>query len=229
MARKEKAESSMDSEAGMAERAGVADAEEEKAAPPLPEELRMELAESTAKYKKRQLIASVSLFIIGVAMLLPTLLPATRDSEALTKSDGGVSLLNFLRFGGAFFLFMWALVLFVVPHKATSRRRVLDAASQRPREVAWVYLESVGLLEQENVLALRPHLWLKDGTHAWYQVGEKTAQQVFSFYEDNCPWVSLGYDKKVRRRLRADPDSLARNPVRSREVKKSTISYLWRS
>lgn len=145
------------------------------------------------------------------------------------SEEKGLLLPDFLRYGGIALAALAVVALFMILGSASRRRRVLEAAALRPEEVARVYLEKIGLLRTGSPgLAPRPHIYLRDGTHAWFQVEGKTAREIFRFYGRDCPGVCLGYEPGVKRRLRADPQGLVREPVRSDKVKETRVTYLFR-
>ncbi len=197
-----------------------------KAGEILPIKVRRELEECIAKFRKRQLVALSLLFAAGVGMLLLTLLPAARNSETLTSSDRGITLISFLRYAGALIVALGVFGMFKVRRTARRRRLILDTLTQRPQELAWLYLEEISFFTPGGAFAVRPHLHLRDGTHAFFPVSRAAAEALFAVYEREFPWMCLGYEPGLRRRLRRDPDALAADPVRSRKSKKSVLRYI---
>lgn len=194
----------------------------------LPEELEADLRASVERFRKRQLVAASLLVLLSGAMMLAGLLSSGGYTEELAAGRRGLSLVGFLRIGGAAMLALGLIAVAVVLRRAAVRRRVLEAAVGRPQEVAWVFLESVGILDYggDSGLVLRPHLQLRDGTHAWFQVSKGRAREVFEFYERENPTVCLGYSRELRKRLKSDPEGLSLNPVRTREVKHSRVTFI---
>ncbi|WP_287154482.1 hypothetical protein [Candidatus Solincola tengchongensis] len=196
--------------------------------PPLPEGLAAELGASVGKFKTRQLVTSAFLFAAGATMLALSW-PAASGNWGTVEGEKGITLAQFFRYGGILLAVLALVAVAVIVSNATRRRKVLEAATGRPEEVAWVYLERILLPGMgESGLALRPHIQLRDGTHAWFQVNRSAAEEVLEFYERESPGVCLGYERGLRRRLRRDPEGLARDPVRTDKVKVTHITYLYR-
>lgn len=191
----------------------------------LPQDLIDALRESYTKFKGRQLVASFFLLAVGAAMLASGLAASPRDG-----SEKGLDAVTFLRYCGATFILLWLLSVFLITRNASLRKKVVESMERDPSSLVWFFLEDIGLFGTGTVkVALRPHFNLADGTHAWFQVDKKTARNMLKHLAENRADISLGYGTELRKRFREDPRSLASAPVRSEEMLRRRLTFLYRT